>query len=274
VRPVYDVLLLLVALLWSSSGLLIKLVSLHPLAIAGFRSAVTAVFLVVMTRGRGLGFGRFQLACTGVYAFTVITFVVATRLTTAANAILLQYSAPVYVAVLGGWLLGEDPDRGDWLALVLVLCGLVLFFFDELTTAGMWGNVLAIASGAGWAWVHLLLRRQKDADPVSSLTMGNALAALICLPWMLRGVPGGRDWLILLFLGVVQLGLANLIYGRVIRHVRAIDAILILTAEPVFNPVWVYLVVGERPGNWALAGGAIVVVVICWRSLRRMRPVS
>jgi len=185
--------------------------------------------------------------------------VVATRLGTAANAIFLQFTAPIYVALFGAWLLGERPRRLDWLLIVATQAGIALFFLDRLDFRGVWGNLAGVASGASFGAMVMLLRKQKDASPVESVLLGNVLAALIGLPFMFESVPSGKSLLALSVLGVFQLGLPYVIYSHVLKHVRALDTLLIMMIEPVLNPLWVLFAFGERPQKWALIGGAIVV---------------
>jgi drug/metabolite transporter (DMT)-like permease len=260
-------------------------VDLGPLAIAGIRSLITALVMLlaagvgrIHARWTGTSYGPplfdlglDQLLTAVLYAATVMLFVTATKWTTAANAILLQYCAPLFVALFSPLVLSEKIRRSDWIGLLIVLGGLALFFADRLTVEGSLGNILAISSGVTFAWVHLLLRRQRTGSPHGALILGNALAGLACLPFMFRVAPDTRSWLGLVFLGVFQLGAANLIYSRVIRHVRAVDASLILMLEPILNPIWVVLFYGERPGRWAIVGGAIVFVVISGRSFLQAR---
>ncbi len=257
----------LTATLWASGGLFIKLVNLGPLATAGIRSVIAAVFLFATAKGPRFQWSAAQLLCGAAHAIAMITFVAATKLTTAANAILLQYSAPVFVALFSFWLLGERISRFDWVSLAVVLGGLVLFFFDRLTIAGSWGNVLAIVSGVAFAWVHLLLRYQKAGSPVGSLILGNVITAVVCAPWAVGRAPDAASWGALIFLGTVQLGLSNMLYSRAIRHVRAVESAIILMIEPVLNPILVLVFLGERPGPWAIAGGVVVFAAISVRSL-------
>ena len=267
-----DLMIALTAVFWASGGLLIKLVNLGPLATAGLRSVIAAVFLFATApRGPRFHWSAAQLLGGVAHAAAMITFVAATKLTTAANAILLQYSAPVFVALFSFWLLRERISAFDWVSLAAILGGLVLFFLDDLTLAGSWGNVLAIASGVAFAWLHLLLRYQRAGSPVGSLILGNVITAVVCAPWYFERVPDTRSWLALALLGTVQLGVSNMLYARAMRHVRAVESAIILMIEPVLNPVLVFVFLGERPGPWAMAGGAVVFVVVGARSLAAAR---
>jgi drug/metabolite transporter (DMT)-like permease len=266
--------LIAAAVIWSSGGLLIKLVSWNAPAIAGVRSAISALFIYGVVRKPAFTFSRHQLAGAGCYAASVILFVSATKLTTAANAILLQYTAPVYIALFSRPFLDESIEWHDWVACTVVLGGILLFFLDNLTVGGYLGNGLALASGIAVAWIGLLLRKQKDASPIETVLLGNMVTAVVCAPFYFTApAPGGLDWLGLLVLGVVQLGLPYTLYANAIRRVRAFDAMLIFTIEPILNPVWVFLAIGERPGPWAFVGGGIVIVTLLargvYRNLRR-----
>ena len=143
------------------------------------------------------------------YAGTVVLFVFATRMTTAANAIFLQYTAPIYVALIGRWYLGERASRIDWLVIAVALAGIALFFFDRLTVAGLWGNILALGSGLAFASVALFLRKEKAGSPVASIVLGNVIVALAGAPFMFQAPSLGEDGLWrLVLLGAVQLRLA------------------------------------------------------------------
>ena len=157
------------ALLWSAGGLLLKSVDWHPLAVGGGRGLIAAAFLMLALRRWRIRFTPVMLGAALAYAGTTLLFASATKLTTAANAILLQYTAPVYIALLGSWFLGERATRIDWITIGVVLGGMALFFFDQLSAAGFLGNMLAIASGVAFAAMTLLLRKQKDASPADSL---------------------------------------------------------------------------------------------------------
>jgi drug/metabolite transporter (DMT)-like permease len=254
-------LLLLSALLWSTGGLLIKGVEWHAPAISATRSAIAVITLVACYRGRlRFTWSKWQLAGAVAYAATVVLFVLATKLTTAANAILLQYTAPIYIAIAAPWFLGEPSRRRDWIVIVVTLGGMALFFVDQLSTQGFAGNLVAIVSGMSFAALTLFLRKQKDGSAVESIVLGNILAALVGLPFLRGPFPDLAGWGMLVILGVVQLGFSYIAYAAAIRRATAMDAALVPMLEPILNPIWVLLFHGERPGPWALIGGVIGAV--------------
>lgn len=255
------------AVLWSLGGLLIKMVNCHPLAISGLRSAIACVFLLFLVKRPHFSLSFPQIAGAMSFAATVITFVLATRLTTAANAILLQYSAPIYVSLLGIWLLKERVRPIDVAALVLVLAGLVLFFLDELTGSGLIGNVFGLIAGISFACFFIFTRMDKSGPVIETILLGNMVTALVGGPFVFAGPPDTTGWIVLVLLGVVQLGIPYVLYSIAIRSVTALEAILVCTLEPVLNPLWVLLVMGEKPGPWALAGGLIVLVAVTARNV-------
>ncbi|RPI24779.1 MAG: DMT family transporter [Acidobacteria bacterium] len=261
-------LLLFTAVLWSLGGLLIKSIHWNPLAIAGARSAIAAVLLALVIRRPHFHWSGAQVGAAFAYAGTVILFVLATRLTTAANAILLQYTSPVYVALLSHWFLREKIRWIDWATIGAAFAGMGLFFLDTLSTAGFWGNAAAIASGVSFAWLILLMRKQKEGSTVESVLLGNILAAVLCSPFYFHDFPTAlSDWSALLILGLVQIGLSYICYAIAIKFVTAIEASLIPVVEPILNPIWVMLFLGEQPGAWAVVGGAVVLGAVTARSL-------
>lgn len=260
--------LIMTAVLWSMGGLLIKSVDWNPLAIAGTRSAIAALlFWAVIGRPRFNWTGA-QIGSALAYAGTVILFVLANKLTTAANAILLQYTSPVWVALFANWFLGEKTRMRDWLTLALVFCGMGLFFLDELSSKGTVGNLVAIASGVSFAWLALFMRKQKDESTLESVLLGNITAAVLCLPGYFVGpFPSTSGWLALLVLGVVQIGASYLLFSVAVKFVSAIETMLIPVVEPILNPIWVMLFMGERPGRWAIIGGSMVLAAVTARGL-------
>lgn len=264
--------LALTALLWSVGGLLIKSVDWNPIAIAGTRSAIASVLIAAVLRRPKVTWSFAQIGGALSYAATVILFVTANKLTTAANAILLQYTAPIYVALFGAWFLKERTGWLDWAVIAAVFGGMSLFFLDELSSGHFWGNIIAILSGLSFAGMVLFMRRQKHESPLESVLLGNLLTAFIGLPFMFQGpLPQVSGWVALSLLGLFQLGISYILYASAIKHVTALEAILIPVIEPLLNPVWVFLLLGERPGPWALLGGVVVIVAVTFRSLHGLR---
>lgn len=262
------------ALCWSLAGVLIKYVatSWPGLAVAGGRGLIAALFLLATNRQLRFHFSRDQIIGAIGYAACTVTFCTATTLTSAANAILLQYTAPIWVALLGAWFLGERATRADWITIAVALSGMALFFKDSLTLGHLAGDVLAVLSGVFFAGMTIALRRQKAGSPVESIILGNLLAFLIGLPWIIQSpwLPAS-GWVALIALGVVQLGVSYWLYARAIRHVTALEAVLIPVIEPILNPVWVLIFMRERPSRWAMLGGAIVLGAVTVRAIGTIR---
>jgi drug/metabolite transporter (DMT)-like permease len=263
--------LMLAAFFWSSGGLLIKSIQWNPMAIAATRSGIAALLLLIVLRKPHFIWTKAQWGSAFGYAGTVLLFVSATKLTTAANAIFLQYTAPIYVALLSPWLLGEKISKIDWVTIGVVLAGMALFFVERLSTEHTLGNLLAIASGIAFATMVLGLRKQGPASTQESVLLGNVLAFIFGIPFLIQGggPSGVQDFWLLLVLGVVQLGIPYLLYARAIRHVTAMEGILIPMFEPILNPIWVILFVGEKPSWNSVAGGLIVIAAITSRQILR-----
>jgi drug/metabolite transporter, DME family len=266
------------ALLWSTGGLFIKLVPLPGLALACARAVIAAAFYLGLLRP---DLRRARWATALAFAATIITFVCATKLTTAANAIFLQYTAPGWVLLLSPWLLGEKLRRADVLAVALSLCGMSLFFAGKVDAGQATGNLIGVASGVFFALSILFMRRDargsatRPGDSLPSIALGNLIGAAVCLPFSLPAFaalaasPPRTLWLAiggLLWLGVVQIGVAYVLVGRGLRRVSAAEASVLTMLEALFNPIWVVLGMGERPSGWALAGGAVVLSAVLLRT--------
>jgi drug/metabolite transporter (DMT)-like permease len=196
-----------------------------------------------------------------------VLFIIANKLTTAANAIFLQDTAPLYVLLLSPLLLGERPSRSELTAAPIFLIGLSLFFLDQLAPGQVLGNGIALASGVAFALTILGLRAV-SAEGSVVLVWGNLLAGLsVLVPALSSPAPTPLDIGTLVFLGVFQLGLAYTLFSRGIQETPAVEASLLILLEPVLNPVWTFLFTGERPGPWALTGGAIILLATAWRTL-------
>lgn len=300
------------AALFSTGGVAIKGLGLGAWQVASLRSGIAAVALAVMLpaglralRRHGLPLG---LAGVGLaYAATLLLFVLGNKLTTSANTIFLQSTAPLYVLLLAPWLLAEPVRRRDVAYMGLLALGLGLFFVgqrqpDALAPDPFTGNLLAVGSGVTWALTLIGLRRlgrgggtsavgrrgeegvAADAPPdwgAAAVFLGNLFAFAIGLPFALADPAplagaGAVDWAVLAYLGAIQIGLAYVLLTRAFRRVEALEASLLLLVEPVLNPIWTWLALGEEPGGWALAGGAVILAATAGKAAfdaRRARAV-
>lgn len=256
------------ALLWSTAGAGVKLCALNAMQIACGRSLIAAIVLfLALKEVRQTRITKPILMVAAAYAATVVLFVVATKETTAANAIFLQDTAPLWVLVLSPWLLKEKPTRSELIAVPIFLVGLTMFFIDQLKPSQYLGNLVAIGSGFAFALCIMGLRHIK-ASGITATAWGNVIAAGITLPFIFTGPsPNGVDISVLLFLGIFQLGLAYALFSKGVSQMPAVEASLLILIEPVLNPIWTYLFKGEEPGRWAIAGGAVILAASIWRTL-------
>ena len=255
------------AILWSTGGVGIKALEDPPLKVAFYRSAFAAAALFLILRPRVRRWSPAFLAALATYAACLISFVVATKWTTAANAIFLQYAGVVWVLLLSPAVVGEPLRAGDAAAVAVAVAGMALFFVGRFGPGGL-GDLMALASSFFFAGLVLSLKREGEGGAQAAVTWGNVLAVVALLPFVSRDLSlSPRSAAILVFLGVVQLACAYVLFVRGLRHVTATQASLIGMVEPVANPVWVFLFIGERPSAFALAGGGIVLAAVAWRSL-------
>ncbi len=258
-------LLVITATLWSTGGLLIKSVNWNPLAIAGMRSGISAIVLYLYLKKPNFTWSKSQIGAALTYAATVILFVSANKMTTAANTILLQFTAPIYVAIFAAIFLKEKTRVVDWISVIIVFGGMTLFFVDKLDITGFWGNILAALSGISFAFFTIFMRMQKDGSPLESVLLGNIITAIIGLPFIFSSSPGASGWLFLCLLGTVQLSIPYILYSKAIKELAALETVLITVIEPILNPIWVLLLLNEVPGPWSIVGGIIVMLTITIR---------
>lgn len=280
-RPVDRLQVLAAALLFSTGGAAIKACTLSSWQVASFRSGIAAIAMLALLPGARRGWSWRVLPVAVSYAATMIFYVLANKLTTAANTIFLQDTAPLYVLLLGPLLLGERLRRRDVGFMAALVVGMTLFFVGEqqpLSTAPdpIRGNLLAGAAGVTWALTIVGLRwlgRSSDSQrdqSAAAVAVGNIFAFAVALPWALpveSSVP--TDWALVGFLGIFQIGVAYIFMTRGMRRVSALDASLLILLEPVFNPLWALLVHGERPSVWAAVGGAIIILATAANTLIR-----
>jgi len=251
------------AFLWSTGGIFIKLVSLNPLAIAGARSFIASIVLWCFLKKPKFTFSFPQVAAGVANAITMLLFVASNKLTTSANAILLQYTAPVFAAFLGWLIISEKPRKENWIALVCIAFGMVLFFFDKLGGFHLFGDTLSIISGITFALTSVFLRMQKEGSPLESLLLAHMITAVVGLPFLLTGpMPAVQEILALSALGLFQVGASSILFAYAIKRISAVETMLTAVIEPILNPVWVFIFVGELPGMWCLIGGSIIIVSV------------
>lgn len=251
--------LVITAVLWSTSGLFVKILDWQPLAILAGRSLFAAVVFLIYLKRLPTRFGLWQLLAALMFILTQFLFITSTKMTTAANSIFLQYTGPIYVVLLAYWLLGEKPSRTDYISMFVIFLGLTLFFADRLSPEGFYGNLLAILSGMTGAVMMVSFRAQKDGNPAESNLIAFLVTATCGFPFILKETWTASSWLILAFLGIFQIGFAFIFFTKGIKHIPALEANLIGTLEPVLNPIWVFLFYGERMGRFALVGGLVVL---------------
>ena len=256
------------AILWSTGGLFIKATSLSAFELSFGRSLLAAITIAIVTRREGFGLNRISAITSILYAALLILFVAATKLTTAANAIFLQYTAPVYVLILEPLFYKEKFRLRDLITVIACMGGMSLFFVGKLRPEDVTGNLLALGSGVCFALFFLLLRHSKAraVNRASSAIYGNLIVVLICAPAFLGATRRGispADFACIAYLGIIQIGMAYLLFTLAMaRGTRSLDASIIGYIEPVLNPVWVFLFIGEQPSRWAIAGGAIIIASV------------
>lgn len=267
------------AFLWSTGGLFIKWTTLGGLELSFWRSLFAIFTVAFFTRHEGFRLNRLTAVASVLYAVLLILFVLATKTTTAANAIFLQYTAPVYLLILEPIIYKEKYRSRDLITVLICLGGMALFFVGQLRPQDITGNIFALTSGFCFALYFLSLRhpRAREVNRASSVIYGNTLAVLMTAPWGLATITSltGHDLIGVAYLGVIQLGVSYTLFTVGMAHgVRSLDAGIICYIEPVLNPVWVFLVLNERPSAWALLGGAIIIAAVISHMLLDARASS
>ena len=275
------------ALLFSTGGAAIKLTTLSGVQVACFRSAIAAVAVLLLAPESRRGWTWRTLVASIAYAACLTLFVLANKLTTSANTIFLQAAAPLYLLLLGPWLLKERVKQADLVVLGAMAAGLGFVFLGTeppVRTAPdpALGNILALLSGVAWAFLVIGLRwlgraetgaGQEAPSPTTAVVLGNLIAAAVNLPFALPVLSVTVvDIVTVLFLGIVQIGIAYLLLSRALKRVGALEASLLLMVEPALNPLWTWLVHGEAPGHWSLAGGGMILGATVLKSVLDNRP--
>jgi drug/metabolite transporter (DMT)-like permease len=258
------------AFLWSIAGLFIKVIDWNPIAIAGMRSFIASIVILIYIKRPVIHFSFPQIAAAVANAATMLLFVSANKTTTAANAIILQYIAPVSTAFIGAILLKERTRIEHIAAIPVVLAGMIVMFFDELCGGRLFGNILAVMSAITFGFYFVFMRMQKDGSPLESILLSHWLTAGVCVIISLfLPVPHvtAKSLAAIAVLGIVQVGISSILFSFAIKRISAVSAILIAVIEPIFNPIWVFFAIGEAPGANALAGGGIIVLAVTMASI-------
>jgi DME family drug/metabolite transporter len=268
-------------LLWSTGGLAIKYTTLDAFTVNLGRSLFAAITVAVFTFRKGLKLNLFTLLTSLLYAGTLSCFVYANKTTTAANAIFLQYTAPVYILILSPFILKEKFRVSDLITVVICIAGMSLFFLEPQTGANnlapniFLGNIVALASGIFFGLYFVFLRHPRSLEnrnPALSVFYGNLLIVIFMFPMVLSNPPAPRmnDIYAILYLGIFQIGIAYLLFTvGIARGVRSLDASIIGFVEPLLNPVWVFLFLGERPSVWAILGGVIIIAGVVFHTVKQ-----
>ena len=301
-------------LLWSTGGVFIKLTTLDAYQVTFFRSLLAAITVFLVTRKNGLKINAFGMLVSVIYALLLFLFVWATKHGTSANAIFLQYTAPIYILILAPFVIGEKFHWRDLVTIVFCIGGMSLFFVGQLDATAYQANIAALASGVFLGLYIILLKHPKagassqkaeaskknansppfkggvaaaSADgvvasetsargmnPVITVIYGNLILALFTLPSGVSAFPTITltDIVAVSFLGIIQIGLAYILFIKgVTGGTRPLDASIIGFIEPLLNPVWVFLFVGEKPSNWAILGGTIIITTVAAHTLIQYR---
>lgn len=259
--------MIITSILWSTGGLLIKSVTGHPIAIASARAGIAAIVMLVYVGFKFHKPNKAILFGTLFYSITIIGFVTATKLTTAANAVLLQYIAPVWVAILARVFLKDKLRRSDIVSIIVLLIGLQLFFLEKLSAGMLLGNIIAIITSISFASFFIIVKTLKKEEVIYPILYGNIISFFIGLPFYTTSLISTTSLINLILLGVFQIGLAYIIYAKSMVYLKAMDAILIPMVEPLLNPLWVFLIIGETPTYLSIIGGIIVLSSVIGRSV-------
>jgi len=217
-------------------------------------------------------FDIISVLCSLCYALVLIMFVVAAKLTKVANAIFLQFTAPIYLLILEPVFLKTKFEKKNLIALIFCFTGMVLFFFGKLELSGIQGNLIAIGSGISFALFTLFLKWKKQIhkteDTMIYIVVGNILVCIFCLPLMINNLTLDlTQFLILLYMGIFQIGISYIIFNEGVKYISATESMIIAMLEAILSPIWVFLGVGEVPSGYAIAGSLIILITIVWRNL-------
>ena len=264
-----------VALMWSLAGFNIKMIEWSPYAIAAGRSLVAVILLAPMVLRKGFQkIDRYVIGGAICYAAFNYCFITSTTLTSSAIAIMMQYTAPIYVALLSWLFLRERVGWADIISVGFVFLGMIFFFLDSNSGGSLKGNIVSIFNGITFAGISIFLRLQKDGNPALSMFLGNVISAVAGLPIMWNaGMPDTISLLFLLLAGLL-VAVSYTLYAKASTGLSALETVLIPIIDPVMNPVWVFLFLDERPGALTIVGAAVILVSVTIRVVSGLTPSS
>lgn len=257
------------AVLWSTAGILIKFLPWNPMVIAGMRSLVSAGVYILYMRYEGITFtiNKYSVFSGVALAGTFLFFIAANKLTTSANAIVLQYSAPIFILIISALLFRQKFRGGDIITVAVTSIGISLFFLDKLSGGYLLGNMMGLAAGVAFAFMFVITGRADVHSRGTGILLGHLITAVVGIPFLFfYETPfTAVNIAVILAMGIFQLGIPYILYGLAVRKCSPLACSLISAIEPLLNPVWVFLFNGEAPGFFALIGGAVVIgAVVCW----------
>ena len=263
-------LMVITAMMWSLGGIFIKLISWSPFLIAGVRSAISGSIMAMYMAATHTRFklNTYSLLAGVGLGFSATLFTIANKLTTAANAIVLQYTAPIFILIISALFFKQKLAKQDVLVVCITMAGMVLFFLDQLSPGNMLGNIFGILAGVFLAQMFVMVGRGGDDDStrMSGILIAHMITLLIGLPLgiAMTDSVAGIEILYVIILGVFQLGIPYVLYGIASRDCSPLACSLIGMLEPLLNPVWVAIFIGEMPGPFALAGAVIIIATVSW----------
>lgn len=268
------------AMMWSLGGIFIKLISWSPLLIAGVRSLIAAAVLAafMIYKKIPVKFCGYSIGAGIGLSFSCTFFVMANKLTTAANAVVLQYTAPIFILIMTASILKQKLHKREILAVAGTMAGIILFFFEELSPGNIVGNILAVLAGVFLAFMFFMVGQGGSDNSIrmSGILFAHLLAALMGIPIGLAGTAGttGMEIVYILILGIFQLGIPYVLYAVASKDCPPLACSLIGMFEPLLNPVWVLIFTGEKPGLFALAGAVIIISVVTWWCISENRTAA
>jgi len=266
--------MVITASLWSIAGLFIKVIDWNPVIIAGARSFIASFFILAFLRKPKFHLSFPQLAAAVANALTMLLFVAANKKTSAANAILLQYIAPVLTAFMGAALLKEKAHIEHWVSMPFVAAGMMIMFAGKLGSGQFFGDVMALMSAVTFSFYLVFMRMQKEGSPLESNLLSQWIAAGTCLiiSMFLPMPQFTQESIAAIFvLGILQIGIPSILIVIAIKRISAVSANFIAVIEPVLNPIWVFLALGEFPGINTVIGGAIILLAVTGASIVNAR---